>query len=219
MKIIEPQHLCEEFEEISDIATLEKRVEEGDSELLFDLGNIALEEGLPEKAVEFWEKAAQAGSPEAKCNLGILYENGDGVAQDLDKAREYYDEAARGGAEAAYYNMARLFDNPEYPDYDLYIAILLYKKAAETPDYDACYQLALLYEGEHEEKNLQKAAEWYKKGADAGHIPSQYNLGALLYHEAETEEQINEAVFWFEKAAAQGDEDAQDALEQIHDEE
>ncbi|PIE63582.1 MAG: hypothetical protein CSA26_12300 [Desulfobacterales bacterium] len=36
----------------------------------------------------------------------------------------------------------------------------------------------------------------------------------LIINQVVTGEQINEAVFWFEKAAAQGDEDAQDALEQ-----
>jgi len=35
-------------------------------------------------------KAAAAGNTDAMYNLGVLYRDGKGVAQDYDKAREWY---------------------------------------------------------------------------------------------------------------------------------
>ena len=55
-------------------------------------------------AREWYEKAADKGDTTAMFNLGLLYENGLGVAQDYAMAREWYEKAAdKGHAKAMGY--------------------------------------------------------------------------------------------------------------------
>ncbi|EJK52311.1 hypothetical protein THAOC_28429 [Thalassiosira oceanica] len=49
------------------------------------------------KAVELWTEAAELGSIEALCNLGVVYNDGEGVQQDKAKAVEFYEKAAMQG--------------------------------------------------------------------------------------------------------------------------
>ena len=50
-----------------------------------------------QRALAIWVKAAEAGDTNAMFNLGLLYDNGQGVAQDYGKAREWYQKAAEAG--------------------------------------------------------------------------------------------------------------------------
>ena len=51
----------------------------------------------PAEAVEWFRKAADQNCHEAFYELGVCYENGEGVEQDFDKAIEWYRKAADGG--------------------------------------------------------------------------------------------------------------------------
>jgi len=56
------------------------------------------------KAREWFEKAADKDDTSAMTNLGVLYANGQGVAQDYAKAREWYEKAvAKGDTNAMRY--------------------------------------------------------------------------------------------------------------------
>jgi len=53
-------------------------------------------------ALKKWQTLAEAGDAAAQNNLGILYDNGQGVAQDYGKARAWFEKAAaqKGNKEA-----------------------------------------------------------------------------------------------------------------------
>jgi hypothetical protein len=72
--------------------------ETGDTRSLLGLGYIRLnpEAGRfdPVQAADFFEQAAEAGSPEAMFELAKLYENGIGVAQDSGRALALYEQSA-----------------------------------------------------------------------------------------------------------------------------
>ncbi|EJK53118.1 hypothetical protein THAOC_27502 [Thalassiosira oceanica] len=53
------------------------------------LGTNGQQKDVP-RAITLWTKAAELGSIKALFNLGIKYENGDGVEQDKAKAVEFY---------------------------------------------------------------------------------------------------------------------------------
>jgi len=53
------------------------------------------------KAVELYQKEADHGNVRAQYNLGVLYENGQGVPKDLGKAAEFYQKAANQGDQDA----------------------------------------------------------------------------------------------------------------------
>ena len=61
-----------------------------------------------EKAVYWYRKAAEQGFAPAQYNLGVYYENGEGVAKDLKKAVEWYTKAAKQGNEDAKEALKRL---------------------------------------------------------------------------------------------------------------
>jgi len=42
------------------------------------------------KALKWYRKAAELGHKTAQCQLGIMYENGNGVAKDLNEAEKWY---------------------------------------------------------------------------------------------------------------------------------
>ena len=54
-----------------------------------------------EKAIEYYQKAADLGSGAALFNLAVLYADGRGVEQSFEKAEEYYRKAADLGYEKA----------------------------------------------------------------------------------------------------------------------
>ena len=45
------------------------------------------------KALKWYQKAAEKGHTTAQCQLGIMYENGNGVAKDLNEAEKWYMKA------------------------------------------------------------------------------------------------------------------------------
>jgi len=60
------------------------------------------------KAAELYQKAADQGDPFAQDNLGMLYENGQGVPKDLGRAAELYQRAANQGYQRAIANLKRV---------------------------------------------------------------------------------------------------------------
>jgi hypothetical protein len=55
-------------------------------------------------ALREWRPLAEQGDARAQFDLGLLYENGDGVPRDYAKAHQWYEKsAAQGGAKAQLY--------------------------------------------------------------------------------------------------------------------
>jgi TPR repeat protein len=82
----------------------------------------------------WYQKAAAAGNTEAMTNLGWLYGNGKGVAQDYGKARECYQKAADAGYAVAMYHLGCLYENGQgvFEGVDYAQARRWYQKAAEA---------------------------------------------------------------------------------------
>ena len=70
------------------------------------------------------------GQRDAMSNLGLLYDNGQGVAQDYAKAREWYEKAADKGDADAMFNLGLLYDNGQGVAQDYAKAREWYEKAA-----------------------------------------------------------------------------------------
>jgi len=63
------------------------------------------------KALELWHRAAELGSAEAYCNIGVAYEHGIGVEVDMKKAEHYFELAAMGGDLCARHNLGIYEEN------------------------------------------------------------------------------------------------------------
>jgi TPR repeat protein len=79
----------------ADAFTLSVVVPSADS-LAFDEGVAAYKAGDYVKAVELWQPLAEQGVANAQYNLGIMYDNGEGVKQDYAEAAKWYRQPFQG---------------------------------------------------------------------------------------------------------------------------
>ncbi len=91
---------------------LKRQAEQGDADALFYLGHrLAFGRSRPRPTdwaavLELWEHAARLGHDRAMFYLGVCYEHGNGVPQDLTTALSWYEKAALLDHEVAMYNLA-----------------------------------------------------------------------------------------------------------------
>lgn len=88
------------------------------------------------------------------------------------------------------------------PDPALYASTV---ELAAAGDPAAQNRLGAWYEhGTYGEKDLAKAADWYRSAAQSGNAIAQNNLGVLYHRGAGVPLDAKEAAYWYAKAAAQG---------------
>lgn len=97
----------------------------------FFKGNEAYEDKDYSTAFKEWQYSAMQGVGEAQNNLGMLYENGQGVPKDYAQAFKWYGKAAEQGHAKAQYNLGAMYDNGEGVTQDPIRAANWYRKAAE----------------------------------------------------------------------------------------
>ena len=76
---------------------------------LFELGLEAYNKSEFDKAVQQWQKACDDNVARACHNLGILYEDAEGVKQDYHKAAELYKRSCDGGFAGSCLNLGVLY--------------------------------------------------------------------------------------------------------------
>ena len=143
---------------------LQKRVELGDAEAIFTLGNYYRngEFGFPQdynKAFELFVRAGDLGHAKAYCNVGYAYENGKGVEMDKKKADNYFKLAAMAGNVISRYNLG----NSEVRAGNMNRALKHYMIAAGDGDSDALKAIQMLYTNGHATKeDYAKALRAYQ---------------------------------------------------------
>lgn len=128
-----------------------------------------------ERAVDWYQKAADKGMTEAQYKLGQCYFNGEGVKEDKEKAFRLYIKASEGNK-----------DYEGYPKAQNKLAI--------------CYMY-----GYGTSKDDQKGLKWFQTAAENGYAAAQCNLGETYRTGGlglEIDE--NKAFKWYQKAADQG---------------
>ena len=163
--------------------------------------------------VREWRAAAERGEAWAQHNLGVCYDNGDGVEKDLREAVRWYRKSAEQGLAAAQYNLGVCYANGNGVEQDLREAVRWWRKAAEQGHATAQYNLGVCYEkGIGVEKDFRESVRWYRKSAEQGDAQAQNKLGWRYKNGEGVEKNLEAAAMWWRKAAEQGDSDAQDNL-------
>ncbi|MHB1948018.1 MAG: tetratricopeptide repeat protein [Gammaproteobacteria bacterium] len=135
----------------------------------------------PEKAVEYYKKAAEYGLPRAKLKLAECLQDGIGVKKDEKAAFELMREAAIANVPEAQYIFGTMLENGPREVRDVRLAAKAYFEAAANGWTPAYIKAAKLIEsGFLEGKDKQTAIELYKCAAAAGDLEANYKLG-LLY--------------------------------------
>ena len=77
----------------------------------FAKGFAAYETGDFATALKEWRPFAEQGNADAQNNLGVMYENGKGVARDTAEALKWYSLAAEQGMAQAQNNLGAMYEN------------------------------------------------------------------------------------------------------------
>ena len=174
-------------------------------EELYQAGKAAYDAGDYAKAMEYYRRAADAGSADGLRSIGNLYANGEGVEVDPKKAREYYDLAAAQGDAKSFYNIAILYQYGEGERQDTGKAVEYYLKSGEMGFADAWTALAYIYQyGDGVEPDIGKAVEYWQKAADLGDTSVYAVLADLYYSGAGVEQDYARAAEYWQKAADLG---------------
>lgn len=171
----------------------------------FERGLKAYNAGDYKTAYNFTLPLATQGDPAAKNLLGMMYELGKGVPQDLAKSVAFYREGAEQGDRYAQYNLAVSYDSGTGIPQNYREAVRWFRRAADQGVSSAQYDLGVMTEqGRGTSKSFKKAAQWYQKAAKQGHVQAQNNL-AWLYEKGQgVKQDLVSAYAWFDVAASQG---------------
>lgn len=157
----------------------------------------------PQKAFEWFLIAAKQDHTEACYYVGLYYQNGMGVKQDIKQAVIWYEKAALKKDKDALYHLAMILIRQPEKNFEL-IARLL-EQAASQDHPNAQYNLAVMYQkGDGVKQSNQKALFWYEKAADQNLAIAQYNLGMIYFEGKLIEKDELKAKELWQKAADQG---------------
>jgi len=132
-----------------------------------------------EKAVSFFEQAAEKGNAGACKALGWIYLYEPEVQKNVTEAVRRYEAGLQLGDIQCAYNLAAVYCNEEGIK-DLKKAYEMFSRAAEQGDARACYYRAeFLRYGNGVAKNVEEACIWYQKAHEGGAEDAAGELGAL----------------------------------------
>lgn len=132
-------------------------------------------------AVRLLEQAVQQGYAPAQTELGVVYEEGDGVARDFQRALRFYQQAQASGDAYAMYRLARLHLQGRGVAQDTAAALALMRSASQAGDATAMYWLAQAQEhGWHMDADLSRSMNLYRQAAAQGSPDAHGRIGAYL---------------------------------------
>ena len=165
-----------------------------------------------DSAVKLLEKAVKLKNSNAKRFLALEYISGEHLEQDIEKGIALLTECADSGDVIASYRLGKIYLQGEIMPQNLDKAEK-YLLLAEDSEYTQ-YALAKLYLQE-EKYDIQKAVNYFENCAAKNHWAS-YQLGRIyLFGAKDIERDKEKAVEWFTKSANDGNEYAQDLLENM----
>lgn len=151
-----------------------------DAKALLRQGVVADKAGDYAVAVGFYRQAAMQGLPEAQNNLGVMYKDGQGVAQDYAEAARWFAKAALQGNILAQSNLGWLYQSGHGVAQDFSAARHWYLKAACRGHAAAQNNLGTMYrDGQGVTQNLDSARYWLEQAAAQGMALAQRNLANL----------------------------------------
>ena len=125
------------------------------------------EEELNELEAKASGSPGKAGSPDDQFKLGVMYYDGDGVEQNMEKAFKWFKDAASWkllNFPKALYYVGFMYANGQGVDKNMEKAFEWYKRAAAMDDGDSMYEVAYMYaNGQGVKKDTDKALKWYKR--------------------------------------------------------
>ena len=161
--------------------------------------------GNSAEAVKWYTLAADRGFADAQNNLGVCYENGNGVAKSYAEAVKWYKLAAEQGDSDAQVNLGLCYENGNGEKQSFEESVKWNQLAAEQGNAYGQGNLGLCYDlGLGVKQDYDKAVKWYRLAAEKGNADAQNNLGTCYRDGTGVERSDEEAARWFRLSADQG---------------
>ncbi len=141
---------------------------------------------LPDIAVEAWQRAADAGLPDAMYNLSVVLEERSNIAE----AERWCRRAADARHHGAMSKLGLLLEKRG----DIAEAEQWWRRAADVGHHGAMSNLGVLLKMRGD---VAEAEHWYRRAADVGNPEAMYNLSVVL----EERGHVAEAERWYRRAA------------------
>jgi hypothetical protein len=140
---------------------------------------------------------ANAHNSEAEFLLGVVYDNGYGVAKDYMEAARWYRKAAVQGHVQAQFNLATLYDLGQGVPQDSSEAAKWYKAAAEQGDSQAQNNLGIMYFlGQGVSRDPVKAYAWALTAGTQGQPDALDNARLIEEKLSPQEQEEGKKLFW-----------------------
>jgi uncharacterized protein len=124
-------------------------------------------------ALASWRPMADQGNPIAQNDLGILYLDGKGVAQNTSEAVRYLSLSAAAGSSLGQNNLGGLYRDGKGVARDYVRAAQWFAASAAQGNSAGMYNLGLMYElGQGMKAEPFHAYMWYALAADQGNVPN-----------------------------------------------
>ena len=165
-----------------------------------------------QKAIEWYQIAAQEGAPPAQSYMGYFYRNGIGVPQDILTSIEWYRLAAENGYVDAQWSLYYIYTNGEGVPKDSQQAQKFLQMAADCGDSDAEFNIALqkYNQGNCTEETLLLVISVMEKLDNQKYVRASYWLGVKYYygiHFLDLKDQ-QKAIYYLQRAKELGDANA-----------
>ena len=135
----------------------------------FQKGLTAYESGDYATALREWKPLAKQGNASAQHNLGVMYENGEGVPKNYKTAVKWYRGAAKQGYASAQTNLGVMYKEGLGEPQNYKTAVKWYRLAAEQGFASAQFILGVMYgRGKGVIQDWVYAHMWGNLGASNG---------------------------------------------------
>lgn len=210
-----------DFNHLSDQELAEKvqslllaRIEKGDKNSLFQLGQLYFEQEQYEEAAEYLEQAAEHGDFQAMFQLAVMFFDGLAGPADHQKGFEYMmviattsSKKAQHLLRAAQYNIGRAYFQGYGVKQSDELAEKYWLLAADDGNPKACIKaqnvLGLFY-SRPDSTNTKKAFFWHSEACGNGSLESQGALGVMLLNGLGCKKDVGGAVICLREAAERG---------------
>ena len=120
--------------------------------------------------MRLWKPLAEQGSASAQYNLGVMYDEGEGVPEDDKQAVKWYRLAAEQGLADAQTNLGLMYDNGQGVIINYTEAVRLFNLSARQGDEYGMYNFARMYkDGKGVEEDKIYSYMWFNLANEAGH--------------------------------------------------
>lgn len=152
----------------------------------FEKGHSAGKRGDYKSALREFVPLAAEGHPEAQFHLGSMYEQGQGVTQNIQVAAKWFEQSAGQGYAQAQHNIGNMYLSGTGVEQNYRIAVKWFTLAANQGVGRSQYNLGYLYEdGYGVQKDLNAAYKWYLKSA-SNQIGAGMTALGIMYATGET---------------------------------